>query len=340
MSPTIWLVTEKMNKLSLPIHFDGRRFRNLVPRRNGFSALLRWLLSRKRGPWHLHYDAQPSALPPRSSEALRITFVNHSTFLLQLNGINILTDPIWSERASPVSWAGPRRYRAPGIPFEHLPPIDLVLLSHDHYDHMDMPTLSRLAREHRPTIYTGLGNARRLAKSGIGNVVELDWWQEAAARSDMWITAVPAQHFSGRGLFDRDKTLWCGFVLQTERVSLYFAGDTGAGPQIAQIAERFPELDLSILPIGAYRPEWFMGEVHMSPREAVEAHFTLGAPITVASHFGTFDLADDGEAEPVEELNAVLAKSNMGESEFWVLEFGEGREVPVYTVCRPSGIAL
>jgi L-ascorbate metabolism protein UlaG (beta-lactamase superfamily) len=185
---------------TLPFHFDGRRFRNLLPRRQGFGALARWLLTRERSRWAYCSDALPSPLPPRSSEHLRITFVNHSTFLLQLDGINILTDPIWSERASPVSWAGPRRFRAPGIPITHLPPVDIVLLSHDHYDHMDLPTLRRLAREHRPTIYAGLNNRGILKRNGIDNVVELDWWQEAAARNDMWLTAVPRRARGAPGL--------------------------------------------------------------------------------------------------------------------------------------------
>ena len=224
---------------------------------------------------------------------------------------------------------------------DHLPPIDLVLLSHDHYDHMDLPTLQRLAEEHRPTIYTGLKNGRILARHGIGNVVELDWWQEAAARSDMWVTAVPAQHFSGRTLFDRDKRLWCGFVLQTEDEALYFAGDTGAGPHIDQIAQHFPDLDLSILPIGAFRPEWFMGEVHMSPQDAVDAHVTLGTRVSVAGHFGTFALADDGDNEAVEDLKNILRQTQISETEFWTLGFGEGREVAVrsLSVGQPRGIA-
>jgi L-ascorbate metabolism protein UlaG (beta-lactamase superfamily) len=156
----------------------------------------------------------------------------------------------------------------------------------------------------------------------------------------MWVTAVPAQHFSGRTPFDRDKTLWCGFVLQTEDTSIYFAGDTAAGPHIEQIARRFPHLDVCILPIGAYRPEWFMGEVHMSPQEAVDAHLVLGAPVSVASHFGTFPLADDGGDEPVEELNAILRTKPMHGTEFWVLEFGEGRQVPQYATEGQSRLAL
>lgn len=339
MAAPIWLVAGEMK--TLPSHFDGRRFRNLVPRRNGLGAVLRWILSRKQGQWRDSSEVLPSPVPPRSSERLRVTFINHSTFLIQLKGINILTDPVWSERASPLSWIGPRRHHAPGIPMDHLPPIDLVLLSHDHYDHMDLPTLQRLAEEHRPTIYAGLKNRRILARHGINNVVELDWWQEAAARSDMWVTAVPAQHFSGRSLFDRDKRLWCGFVLQTDDEALYFAGDTGAGPHIDQIAQHFPDLDLSILPIGAFRPEWFMGEVHMSPQDALDAHFALKTRVSVASHFGTFPLADDGDDEAVEDLKNILQQTQMGGTEFWTLGFGEGREIPVraLAVGQPRGIA-
>jgi L-ascorbate metabolism protein UlaG (beta-lactamase superfamily) len=222
---------------------------------------------------------------------------------------------------------------------EQLPPIDLVLLSHDHYDHLDLPTLRRLAREHRPTIYTGLKNGRRLAREGITNVVELDWWQEAAARTDMWITAVPAQHFSGRTPFDRDKTLWCGFMLQTDQLSIYFAGDTGQGPYIEEIARRFPDIDLSIVPIGAYRPEWFMGEVHMSPQDAVDAHRTLGSTVSVAGHFGTFPLADDGDDEAVQVLHDILQRTPLQGTDFWTLAFGEGREVQARPLAARRGTA-
>jgi L-ascorbate metabolism protein UlaG (beta-lactamase superfamily) len=325
--------------MKLPSHFDGRHFYNLVPRRNGFSALLRWLLSRRQGQWRSVPELRPAPFPPRSSDTLRVTFVNHSTFLLQVNGINILTDPIWSDRASPVPWAGPRRYRAPGIPIEHLPPIDIVLLSHDHYDHMDLPTLRRLAREHRPTVFTGLRNARKLKQNGIRNAIELDWWQESGPLADLWITAVPAQHFSGRTPFDRDVTLWCGFVLQSRGTTIYFAGDTGRGPHIKQIAARFPAIDLAILPIGAYRPEWFMGEVHMSPQEALEAHFALETRVSVASHFGTFALADDGDDEAVEEMRNLLRHARMRGTEFWILGFGEGRQVPAACAAQPQSVA-
>jgi L-ascorbate metabolism protein UlaG (beta-lactamase superfamily) len=325
----------------LPSRFDGSRFHNLVPRRNGFVAMLRWMLSRRPGKWYVSGEPSAQHRPPLSSENLQITFINHSTFLIQVLGINILTDPIWSDRAGPLSWAGPRRHTEPGISFAELPPIDLVLLSHNHYDHLDVPTLMRLHREHRPTIYTGLRNAGMLAGHGIESVVEMDWWQESTARADLWITAVPAQHFSGRTPFDRDRSLWCGFVVQTENLCVFFAGDTGAGPHIGHIAEKFPEIDVAILPIGAYLPAWFMGEVHMSPQQAVAAQQQLGARIAIASHFGTFPLADDGKDEPVNALREALAHTELQDREFWTLEHGESRVVPGRSADVPasSGVA-
>jgi L-ascorbate metabolism protein UlaG (beta-lactamase superfamily) len=226
-----------------------------------------------------------------------------------------------------VSWAGPRRFRAAGIRFDDLPPIDIILLSHDHYDHLDVATMKRLAGRDHPTIYAALKNAPLLARHGIGNVVELDWWQQASGAGGLHITAVPAQHFSARTPFDQDRRLWCGFVIESDETCIYFAGDTGAGPHTAQIAEAFPRIDLAILPIGAYRPEWFMGEVHMSPAQAVEAHLTLRARTSVASHFGTFQLADDGEDEPVEVLQTALRERHVSPEEFWVMPHGEGREL-------------
>lgn len=313
---------------TLPSHFDGKRFRNPVPRRNGLGGLLRWQLSRRRGEWRAAQEVAARPLPVTSSEELRVTFINHSTFLVQIAGINILTDPIWAKRASPLSWAGPRRYVPPGVAFEDLPPIDLVLISHDHYDHLDLPTLKRLEANHRPTIYVGVNNVKLLEQNGIFGAVELDWWQEATARTDLLITAVPAQHFSGRSLFDRDRRLWCGFILQAGSRTVYFAGDTGSGPHFAQIAKKFPKIDLAILPIGAYRPRWFMGEVHLAPEQALEAHLLLGARVSVASHFGTFELADDGQCEPVVELREVLSSTDLRATEFWVMSPGEGRNVP------------
>jgi L-ascorbate metabolism protein UlaG (beta-lactamase superfamily) len=296
-------------------HFDGKRFHNLQATRHaGFTDMVKWLTNRQHGPWDEWREIEP-AKPPRRVEggALQVTWVNHSTFLVQTENVNILTDPIWSLRCSPVQWAGPKRRHAPGIRFEDLPPIDVVLISHNHYDHMDVATLERLKREHRPRIYVGLGNA-----AFVEGATDLDWWDSAAIAEGVKVHAVPAQHFASRGLTDRDANLWCGFVLETPHGPVYFAGDTGWGPHFGMIRERFGAVRLALLPIGAYRPEWFMCAVHISPVDAVRAARELGAAMSIPMHYGTFDLGDDGQDEPVEVLRGA-----MGEVPFTILAPGQ-----------------
>jgi L-ascorbate metabolism protein UlaG (beta-lactamase superfamily) len=196
---------------------------------------------------------------------------------------------------------------------------------------MDFPTLRHIWKTHRPMFYTGIGNERRLRGLGIDRVVELDWWDQTAMGAGLRLTATPAQHFSGRTPFDRDSTLWCSFMIEppAEHASsgaIYFGADTGFGPHFQQIADKFSNLRASMLPIGAFRPEWFMGEVHCSPAEAVEAHRILGARTSIACHFGTFPLADDGEIEAEEELKRALV-SRPVEGEFVVPKFGEALEI-------------
>jgi L-ascorbate metabolism protein UlaG (beta-lactamase superfamily) len=328
-------------------HFNGRRFHNLTPRTQNWTALLRWITNRQRGPWtenlRTPFGPKPLAKVPSigdAPDALRITFVNHSTFLIQAFGVNLLTDPIWSLRTSPFSWIGPKRMRAPGVRMEDLPRIHGVLLSHDHYDHMDFPTLRELWKVHRPVFYTGLGNQRRLRALGIDRVVEMDWWDRVALPAGLRLTATPAQHFSGRTPFDRDSTLWCSFMVEPPAShagsgAIYFGADTGFGPHFQEIANRFASIRVAILPIGAYRPEWFMGEVHCSPRESVEAHRILGAPLSIACHFGTFPLADDGEVEAEQELARALAE-NYVQGEFLVPRFGEAVEIPAVAEQRET----
>lgn len=312
-------------------HFDGHRFHNLEPpRRKGFIDFLRWQLTSKPGHWNKRTDSEPGEPPPLqvNEGRLRVTFINHATTLIQMDGLNILTDPIWSERASPVSWAGPRRHRQAGLRFDDLPPIDLVLISHNHYDHLDVQTLRRLNKEHRPRFITGLGNQAFLTSKGISNAVELDWWQETEAGEEVRVTCVPSKHFSGRGLSDADATLWCGFVIEGPSGRIYFAADTAMGSHFHKIRERFGPLRLALLPIGAYLPRWFMQPVHLSPSDAVEAHKILAPRISLAIHFGTFALGDDGQFEPVENLREALMKEDVDDAIFWVLEHGEGRDVP------------
>lgn len=315
-------------------HYDGSRFFNpggaLVDK--SFFDMLRWRFRREVGPWRDWVDAAPGPRPPArvNGGAVRVTFVNHATVLVQTGGVNILTDPIWSGRASPLSWMGPRRVRPAGIRFEDLPPIDAVVVSHNHYDHMDLQSLKRLSDRDHPRILVFLGNRALLEKADIRNVREIDWWQHEDIRG-VRIHGVPAQHWSARGTRDRYRTLWGGFVIESSGGNIYFAGDTGEGPHFDTIAERFGPLRLAMLPIGAFRPEWFMAEAHLSPSQAIHVHERLKARRGMAIHFGTFSLGDDGEEEPVRVLRETMARKSVSSDSFWVLEFGEGREVPAVT---------
>ena len=286
-------------------HFDGTRFFNPgSPQAKGFLDALRWKLTTRSTPWSDGPRQVAATVPPRSVDGAlcRVTLVNHSTLLIQSAGRNILTDPIYSERASPVSWAGPRRYSQPGVRFEDLPPIDMVLLSHNHYDHLDLPTLRRIAASHKPRFIVPLGVSPLLAANGIRTEPELDWWQ---ANGD--ITCLPAWHFSARGITDRNRTLWCSYWIATPAGPVYFGADSAFGSHYAEIRMRMGAPRLALLPIGAYKPEWFMSPVHMSPSQAVEAHRILEPERSLAIHWGTFPLADDGEREPVEDLERALA---------------------------------
>lgn len=315
-------------------HFDGEHFVTpdapRMPARfgelSGVSAMLKWQRAREPGPWKSYRDEPAGPPPPYEvpKGAMRVTFINHATTLIQLDGVNVLTDPIYAERASPVSFAGPRRVRPPGIRFEDLPRIDAVVLSHNHYDHMDVPTLKRIAQTWpKVRVFAGLGNKAFLEQQGLIDVVELDWW-DARELKGITVRSVPNQHFSNRGIFDSDGTLWTAWVLEGSNGRAYFGGDTGYGPHFAEVAKRLGPMRLAVLPIGAYKPEWFMGAIHMSPKEAVQAALDLKAGLAVPMHYGTFPLADDGETEAVEALEAAL---KVTPAPFAVLGFGEGRDV-------------
>lgn len=304
-------------------HFDGVKFHNMGPfALRGLGAILKWRFTSHRLPWPEVIPIVPPPAVVPDSDPLHATFVNHATFLVEIGGVNVLTDPIWSERASPVSWAGPKRVRPPGIPFESLPRIDAVVISHNHYDHMDLPTLQRIEKAYRPVFLCGLGNKAFLEKFGLTHVRELDWWQkEKVGSAD--ITFVPARHFSQRGFKDRMKTLWGGYVIEGAGKKLYFAGDTGYGEHFKMIEKRFGAVDMALLPIGAYEPRWFMGVVHTNPDDAVRAHLDLKAKKSVGMHFGTFRLSDEGYDQPEKDLEKSLDERHVSRDRFVVPKFGE-----------------
>ena len=316
---------DRTNGQGPPKHFDGRRFYNPDARQApGLLDVIQWKLTSRPEPSpRFIADVQPSAPPPRAiGNALRVTLVNHSTVLLQQGSSNVLTDPIWSERASPLSWIGPRRRRKPGVRMEDLPRIDVVLISHNHYDHMDLATLRQLATRRDSTFVVPACGARPLRSNNIGPVHELDWG-ESLSLPNLTVHSVPALHFSARGVLDRNKALWCGYLIESPERLVYFAGDTAFGPHFAQIRERFGPPRLALLPIGAYEPRWFMSPVHMGPDQAVRAHGILAAKTSIAIHHGTFQLADDGLDKPKKQLLAIRPLDS-----FLVLNNGQFVELP------------
>ncbi|MBP9811874.1 MBL fold metallo-hydrolase [Candidatus Gracilibacteria bacterium] len=298
-------------------HFDGKHFYNVgwSPReslqiewgRERKGGLVYWLLHRNKKKWQKR-EITPVIPPTSNTDGFRITNVGHATYLIQVAGLNILTDPVWNNRSSPWSWIGPKRYQDPGVSLENLPKIDVILLSHNHYDHMEVPTLKKLEVRDNSVIYTGLGNQEYLKKREIHNVVDMDWWDETdykGKNSDehLHIIYLPAQHFSARGVTDRNRTLWGGFRIEIGGKSLYFAGDTGYGDFVKTIVEKYKNgFDIGLLPIGAYKPRWFMAPVHTDPFEGMQIQRELSVKQAIGIHHSTFDLADDNQDDPIDDL--------------------------------------
>lgn len=306
-------------------HFDGLRFFNpgLPSADRSFADLLRWKLG-GAAKWPREVPVKQARPAPREQRPT-ITAVGHSTLLIQLAGLNLLTDPVWSERASPVAFAGPKRVTRPGIAFDDVPPIDAVLLSHNHYDHLDLATLRRLHQRDGPLIVTPLGNDSLLRRSmPDARIACGDWGDGVSLGEALRVEMVPANHWSSRRLGDRRMALWCGFMVRSSVGLLYFAGDTGyGGGQIFRdMRQRFGPVDIALIPIGAYAPEWFMSAQHCNPDEAIAIMQHLGARRALGIHWGTFQLTDEPRDEPAQRLRAGLAAARLDPGSFIAAEPG------------------
>lgn len=335
-------------------HFNGKTFSH--PRTTGAARLLdllKWNLSGKRAPWprQVEFVSQPPPPTPHDNEIVA-TWIGHATWLLQTTRGNFLTDPVFSERASPVQWAGPRRVHPPGLALAALPQIDAVLLSHDHYDHCDLPSLRQIAAAHDAVFIAPLRHHELLTAAGARRIVELDWWESHAFSPDIAITLTPSQHWSNRLGTRRNHRLWGGFFLtlgalevgrgfsppsderavSTGRAEaspypgpkrLWFAGDSGYDAEsFRAIGQRCGAPDLALIPIGAYEPRWFMAPMHMNPAEAVATHREVGAKRSLAMHWGTFQLTDESREAPVQALVTARHAAGIAADEFLVLTPG------------------
>ena len=302
-------------------HYDGDRFFN--PRNHvlkSFWEVVKWKMTTERIEWPSHVENKNYPLPLMTKEKAILTFINHSTFLVQLPGLNILTDPVYSMRTSPVSFAGPKRVREPGQKLEALPALDVVIISHNHYDHLDLATLKEISDLHGPLFLVPLGDKKLLEEAGVKNVQELDWWDEVAV-GEYKIVFAPAQHWSARGLFDKCKSLWGSYMIKGKS-QIYFAGDTGYEEHFKVIKARLGAPDVALLPIGAWSPRWFMKYFHMDPADALLAHKDLEARTSIGMHFGTFQLTDEGYYDSQEMMKELSEKENL-QQQFLVLDQGE-----------------
>ena len=314
-----------------PHHFNGG-FRNVhAYEEHGFGDFLKWRRERAKkdipGPESYNFPLaknDPDFLR-QNRDKVTVTWIGHATLLLQLNGYNILTDPHFSQRASPVQWAGPERAAPLGLALEDLPPIDIVVLSHDHYDSLDEQSIKQLRRRpggDKTRFYVPLGFKNWFAIRGIDQVIEMDWW-DRQQNGALEIIAVPVQHWSKRSVFSRNKTLWAGWVIDAGSFRFIFVGDTGYAPHFREIGEKLGPFDLAAIPIGAYEPRWFMKQHHVNPEESVQIHKDLRSKKSVAIHWGTFILTDEPLDEPPERLAAALRDNRIPQEDFSVLQHGQ-----------------
>ena len=327
--------SKKIHSGPLSDHFDGRQFFDPdgAPPRS-LREVLRWQFGRdrQRQAWPKWAPSAHADTPPARVDGgkVRLSFVGHVSWLIQTGSLNILVDPVWSERASPVRWAGPRRHNAPGIAFEALPSIDVALVSHGHYDHLDIATLSKLSAKFAPRVITPLGNdiAMRNADDKV-RAEGFDWHDRVELGNGIAVTLVPTRHWTARGLFDRNRALWASFVLETPAGKIYIVCDSGygSGKHFRDVGQAHGPLRLAILPIGAYEPRWFMRDQHMNPSDAVKALDDCGAQAALAHHHGTFQLTDEAIDAPLTALHAALDDAGIPRKRFVALKPGQVFEI-------------
>jgi N-acyl-phosphatidylethanolamine-hydrolysing phospholipase D len=308
-----------------PRTLDGRFRNNHRNEPHGGKSLFEFMRKMRASRWtRPGFERAPNDPAWLAANRTQTTFtwIGHASYLVQIGGLNVLTDPVLSKRTSPVQWAGPRRLAPLGLEFGELPKIDVVLISHNHYDHLDDATVCALARRDAPAFVVPLGLGAWLARRRIANVTELDWWKSTVVRG-LRVHGVPAQHFSGRGVRDRNRSLWCGFVYERNGERHYFAGDTGYGPDFADIGRRFAPIDVAMIPIGAYDPRDFMRPVHVDPEEAVQIHRDVGSRLSLAMHWGTFRLTLEPLDEPPRRLAAALESAGVAPETFRALAHGQ-----------------
>ncbi len=307
-------------------HFNGKTFFNPRHENRTWLDVLRWRRTSRPTPWpaHVPLTPQPSPPSPRDDQCV-FTAIGHATFLVQTSDTTLLTDPHFSDICGPLNRFGPRRVQPPGLPLTQLPRIDIILLSHDHYDHCDIPTLRALARTHDPLVITPLANAPLVRRAGLRRIVELDWWQSHTPvhLPALEITLTPARHWSNRLSGTRNARLWGGFFVRHRTRTWWFAGDTGYDPTLfLDIRRRLGPPDLALIPIGAYEPRWFMAAQHCNPAEAVQIHRDTGARQSVGMHWGTWQLTDEGRDEPIHALAAARDAATLPPQAFRTLEAG------------------
>jgi L-ascorbate metabolism protein UlaG (beta-lactamase superfamily) len=303
-------------------HFDGSRFSNPGHVKDSSVVGYLWLrITGAQAPWPESVTLTPEPPPPARVDdgSARVTFVGHATVLIQVAGLNILTDPVWSERASPFGFAGPKRVQAPGLTFDALPPIDVVLISHDHHDHLDLPTLRRLDARDRPQVIVPLGNKRRVLEAmPASRVSEHDWGDRVALKGGTTVHLEPMLHGSGRSPFDQQATLWAAYVVQAGPIKLFHVGDSGYGDgaMFRTTGQKHGGFDLAILPIGAYEPTDFMDDAHMPPADAVKLMADVRARRAMAHHFEAFQLGFEAYDAPRQALQAALQAAQLSPDRF------------------------